>query len=85
MLDQDQVCINVTLHEVDFVALLTAARLLGCRRDDLIRRAIASYLLSLQKSGVDLGIQLPSAPSEVVNKKEEVSHARPERGKDQRE
>jgi hypothetical protein len=59
MIQRDEVLITVVLHELDFVSLLRASRLLGLPRDEIVRRAVGGYLVSLQKQGLDLGIVLP--------------------------
>ena len=62
MLEKDEVIIAVSLHELDFVSVLRAARLLGATRESVIKQAVANYLIQLQKQGLDLGIQLPPEP-----------------------
>jgi len=59
MIGRDEVAITVLLHEMDFVALLRACRLMGLPREELVRRAIAGHLVALQRQGLDLGIRLP--------------------------
>ena len=59
MIGRDEVAITVPLHEMDFVALLRASRVVGMPRDELVRRAIAGHLVALQRQGLDLGIVLP--------------------------
>jgi hypothetical protein len=58
----EDVWIQVRLHELDFVSVLRASRLLGTTRENVIKQAIVSYLIQLQKQGLDLGIQLPPEP-----------------------
>ncbi len=62
MINKDEVAITITLHELDFVSLLRASRLTGLPREEIVRRAVGSYLVSLQKQGLDLGIVLPPEP-----------------------
>ena len=69
--ERDEVIITVSLHELDFVSLLRAARLLGTSRETVIKQAVANYLVQLQKQGLDLGIQLPPEPKAEEEKKDE--------------
>ena len=62
LIEKDEVIIAVSLHEMDFVSVLRAARLLGTTRENIIRQAVANYLVQLQKEGLDVGIQLPPEP-----------------------
>ena len=57
--ERDEVIIAVSLHEMDFVSVLRAARLLGTTRENVIKQAVANYLVQMQKQGLDVGIQLP--------------------------
>jgi hypothetical protein len=57
--EDDEVVIAVSLHELDFVSVLRAARLLGNTRENIIKQAIANYLVQLQRQGLDVGVQLP--------------------------
>jgi hypothetical protein len=71
------VLISVSLHELDFVALVRASRMLGVDREEVIRRGVMGYLVSMQRQGMDLGIQLPEGPlaGEAPGQKEEVKEA----------
>ena len=71
--EKDEVVITVSLHELDFVAVLRAARLLGTTRENVIKQAVANYLVQLQRQGLDVGIQLPPEPK--PEKKEKVTKA----------
>jgi len=62
MLEGDQVIIAVSLHELDFVSVLRAARLLGNTRENIIKQAVVNYLVQLQRQGLDVGVQLPPEP-----------------------
>jgi hypothetical protein len=67
----EDVWIQVRLHELDFVSVLRASRLLGTTRENVIKQAIVSYLIQLQKQGLDLGIQLPPEPKAKQEEKVE--------------
>jgi hypothetical protein len=69
--EKDEVVIAVSLHELDFVSVLRAARLLGNTRENIIRQAVVNYLIQLQKQGLDLGIQLPPEPKAKQEEKVE--------------
>ena len=60
--EKDEVIIAVSLHEMDFVSVLRAARLLGTTRENVIKQAVANYLVQMQKQGMDVGILLPDEP-----------------------
>jgi hypothetical protein len=60
--EKDEVIIAVSLHELDFVSVLRAARLLGATRENVVKQAVTNYLLQMQKQGLDVGIQLPPEP-----------------------
>jgi hypothetical protein len=60
--EKDEVVIAVSLHELDFVSVLRAARLLGNTRENIIKQAIVNYLVQLQRQGLDVGVQLPPEP-----------------------
>ena len=60
--ERDEVVITVALHEMDFVSVLRAARLFGTTRENVIKQAVADYLIHLQRQGMDVGIQLPPEP-----------------------
>ena len=60
--EKDEVIIAVPLHEMDFVSVLRAARLLGTTRENVIKQAVANYLVQMQRQGMDVGIQLPDEP-----------------------
>ncbi len=60
--ERDEVIIAVPLHEMDFVSVLRAARLLGTTRENVIKQAVANYLVQMQRQGLDVGIQLPPEP-----------------------
>jgi len=62
MLDKETVYIGIELHEMDFVSVLRAARLMGTSRENVIKQAVANYLVQMQKQGLDVGIQLPPEP-----------------------
>jgi len=61
--ERDEVMIAVALHELDFITTVRAARLLGTTRENIIKQAVANYLMQLQRQGLDLGIRLPSESS----------------------
>ena len=73
--DRDEVVIGVTLHEMDFVSVLRAARLLGTGRENIIRQAVADYLVRLQRQGLDVGIALPPEPDSEEKREEKVESA----------
>ena len=60
--EKDEVVITVSLHELDFVSVLRAARHLDTSRENVIRQAVANYLVQAQRQGMDVGIQLPDEP-----------------------
>ncbi len=60
--ERDEVIIAVPLHEMDFVSLLRAARLLGTTRENVVKQAVANYLVQMQRQGLDVGIELPPEP-----------------------
>ena len=60
--ERDEVIIAVSIHEMDFVSVLRAARLLGTTRENVVKQAVANYLVQMQKQGLDVGIQLPPEP-----------------------
>jgi len=62
MLDKETVYIGIELHEMDFVSVLRAARLMNTSRENVIKQAVADYLIHLQRQGMDVGIQLPPEP-----------------------
>lgn len=64
-MNRDEVMISITLHELDFISLVRASRLVGLPRDEVVRRAIAGYLVNLQRQGLDLGIVLPEEPAKA--------------------
>lgn len=76
MIGRDEVAITVWLHEMDFVALLRACRLIGMPRDEMVRRAIASHLVALQRQGLDLGIVLPEQAEASEGQKQPVADAK---------
>ena len=79
--ERDEVIIAVSLHELDFVSVLRAARLLGATRESVIRQAVANYLIQLQKQGLDLGIQLPPEPKAEEAKPENIQSKSEKRNK----
>ena len=72
LIEKDEVIIAVSLHEMDFVSVLRAARLLGNTRENIIRQAVANYLVQLQKEGLDVGIQLPPEPKAEKKQEEKI-------------
>ena len=60
--EKDEVIIAVSIHEMDFVSVLRAARLLGTTRENIVKQAVAHYLIQMQKQGLDVGIVLPPEP-----------------------
>ena len=68
--ERDEVIIAVPLHEMDFVSVLRAARLLGVTRENVIKQAVANYLVQMQKQGLDVGIQLPPETKDEETKPE---------------
>ena len=70
--EKDEVLIAVSLHEMDFVTLLRAARMLGITREAVIKQAVVNALIQMQRQGMDLGIQLPPEP-----KQEEPGETKP--------
>ena len=79
--ERDEVIIAVSLHELDFVSLLRAARLLGTTREDVIKQAVANYLVQVQKHGLDVGIQLPPEPKPEEAKPEDTESKSEQEGK----
>jgi hypothetical protein len=74
--EKDEVIIAVSLHEMDFVSVLRAARLLGTTREIIVKQAVADYLVQMQRQGMDVGIVLPSEPKpENTERKEKVAKA----------
>ena len=59
MVGPEEVVISVTLHELEFMAILKAAQLTSVSREQVIRRAITDHLVQLQKDGFPLGIVFP--------------------------
>lgn len=80
--ERDEVIIAVSLHEMDFVSVLRAARLLGTTRENVVKQAVANYLVQMQKQGLDVGIQLPPEPKaeEAEPKSEKKEKAAKGRG-----
>jgi hypothetical protein len=81
--EKDEVVIAVSLHELDFVSVLRAARLLGNTRENIIKQAVVNYLVQLQRQGLDVGIQLPpesKAESKQEGKVEPTSSETPRAG-----
>ena len=81
--ERDEVIIAVPLHEMDFVSILRAARLLGTTRENVVKQAVANYLVQMQKQGLDVGIQLPpetkdeeAKPENTESKSEKEKAAR---------
>ncbi len=72
LLEKDEVIITISLHEMDFVSVLRAARLLGNTRENIIRQAVVNYLVQLQKQGLDVGVQLPPEPKTEKKQEEKV-------------
>ena len=76
--DNEDVWIPIRLHQLDFVSVLRAARLMGTSRENIIKQAVANYLVQMQKQGLDVGIQLPTEPANkpadepAAEKKEKV-------------
>ena len=79
--ERDEVIIAVSLHELDFVSVLRAARLLGTTRENVIKQAVANYLVQLQKQGLDVGIQLPLEPKSEDTKAEDTESKSEKKGK----
>jgi hypothetical protein len=74
--EKDEVIITVSLHEMDFVSVLRAARLLGTTRENVVKQAVADYLVQMQRQGMDVGIVLPPEPEpENAERKEKVAKA----------
>jgi hypothetical protein len=70
--EKDEVIIAVSLHELDFVSVLRAARLLGTTRENVVKQAVANYLVQMQRQGMDVGIQLPPEPKPEEAKPEDT-------------
>ena len=77
--ERDEVIIVVSLHELDFVSVLRAARLLGTTRENVIKQAVANYLVQMQKQGLDIGIQLPPEPKPEEAKPENTTEPKSEK------
>jgi hypothetical protein len=82
VIGRDEVLINVTLHELDFVSLLRASRLMGLPRDEIVRRAVGGYLVSLQKQGLDVGIVLPPEPKQEAKEPQKAEAKGNGKGRD---
>jgi hypothetical protein len=72
LIERDEVIIAVPLHELDFVSVLRAARLLGNTRENIIKQAVVNYLVQLQRQGLDVGVQLPPEPKAERKQEEKV-------------
>ena len=79
--ERDEVIIAVPLHEMDFVSVLRAARLLGTTRENVVKQAVANYLVQMQKQGLDVGIQLPPEPTPEEAKSESAESKSEEKEK----
>ena len=73
--ERDEVIIAVPLHELDFVSVLRAARLLDTTRENVVKQAVANYLVRMQKQGLDVGIQLPPEPVAEDKREEKIEPA----------